>query len=310
MDSSKGESLMDTFKASNHAARLQAAAVKIAGEHGVELKASEVTEEVQAHWFKVQDDEFVAQSKQLAKNRRSMIWRTVGTIIPDRYRSIVPLDSIADESKRSEMIDVVTSRVKCGAAYQQTIEVAQSIAEGKTSTVLFAGMTGTGKSTLAALLLRSIAYAWHKNWRAGVTDRRNTAPDGDPTFARLLCKNRRDEAFTGCIVWTTSRDIVAAQKKSPDGARRFIDAAILVIDDIGGEPTQSNIGGVDEVVWARHDAGREKVTILTTGFCDESAEDMDLYLSPLARRYSVAFARRVAEEGRATVIRCDVKEVA
>lgn len=305
----QGESLMGTFKAANHVARLRAAAVKIAKDHGVNLIDREVTEEVQAHWFKVQADEAHAVSEQYAKERRSMVWRAVGSVIPDRYRGINTLDAISDESKRAKMVDILSERVKDVDAYDQTIAAAKEIAEGRAQTILFGGVTGAGKSTLAALLLRSIAYEWHKNWREGVTGPRSTVLDGDPTFARLLCANRRDQSFTGCIVWTTSREIVAAQKKSPDGARKFIDAAILVIDDIGGEPTQTNIGGVDEVLWARHDAGRSKVTILTTGFCDPKSEKMDLYLRPLASRYSVAFTRRVSEPGSAIVIKCNVEEV-
>lgn len=304
----KSYSLMQSFSKEFRAARQREETIKIAAAHGVTLVDSDVTTEVRQHWINVDESEFAEKMNVIAKQRRSLVWRAAVNAVPTQYRSVTPIDALGDDAKRKDMARTIKYRVKDTAAYKATIEAAQSIATGHTSTVLFSGVTGAGKSTLASILVQSIALQWHKKWKAGITGRRPTLPDGDPTFANLMCTNRHDEAFTGCILWTTAREIVAAQKKGEYA--RFTNASILVIDDIGGEPSQSNIGGVDEIVWARHDEGDRKVTILTSGFCDPSEESTGLYLAPLTNRYSVAFTRRVAEAGRAKVIRCNVKEVA
>lgn len=280
------------------------AVLQIAREHGVTLTDAEVTPEVVEHWCSVSREEKIVEAKALAKRRRELVWRTVADKIPTRYRSALPVHAVKDKDAARATIKARLTDVD---AYKKTIETAERIAKGQLSTVTFAGPTGAGKSTLAAILLRAVASYWHAHHEAGYVDpsTRTRTLDGDPTFARLMSENRKDEAFSTCILWTTAREIVEAQKRN-ESMDHFKSVPILVIDDLGGEPTQVNIGGVDEVIWARHDKGRAVVTILTTGFVDPTQEGHAAYLAPLVKRYSEALVRRVAEQGVAETIRVEV----
>lgn len=300
-----------TIRAFDREVMLRQAVLQIAKQHHVDLSEVDVNSEVQSYWLNLKREEEHQEAKQLAKRRRSLVWRTVGQVIPDHYRGCVPPDSIADLAQRAEMVSLIRKRVYGTTATKQALATATQMATGQVRTALLTGLTGAGKTTLVALMLRQMAFHWHQHWRDGVVDPNDRVSlDGDPVFHRLLCANRRDEAFTDVFVWTTSREIVAAQKKNAHYGSHLKKAPILVIDDLGGEPTQVNIGGVDEILWARHDGSRKLVTLLTTGYCNPAREDMEGYLEPLTARYSEAFTRRVSEPGQCVVIRCPKKEVA
>jgi hypothetical protein len=115
--------------------------------------------------------------------------------------------------------------------------------------------------------------------------------------------------------WTTAHKLFKLAKK-PQGFREAepleeaCEAGLLVLDDIGGEPTQTNIAPVEDVLRERHDA--QRITIATSGMFDDTADpaDLDALLSPLSARYGAAVVRRLAEPGRAIVIRVGTKAAA
>lgn len=288
---------------------LRQAVVRIAGEHHVDLSGVEITPEVQEHWLFLKRQEDHQEAERLAKRRRSLVWQTVGQVIPEHYRGCIPHLAVSDPGKAREMQTLIGKRVYGMVAYRQALDAASKLATGQARMVTLLGLTGAGKSTLAAIMLRQMAFHWHQHWRDGVVDPSDRAHfDGDTIFNRLLCMNRRDEAFSGVFVWTTARDLVAGQKKSAHFSDSFRKAPVLVIDDLGGEPTQINLGGVDEILWARHDSSRKVVTILTSGYCNPLRDDMSGFVEPLTARYSEAFTRRLTEPGQCMVIRCPKKE--
>lgn len=126
------------------------------------------------------------------------------------------------------------------------------------------------------------------------------------TLAKVL-RGKRIEAD-----WTTAHKLFKLAKK-PIGFREtdpldvYREVPILVLDDIGGEPMQANVAPVEDVLRERHDA--QRITIATTGMFDESADpnNLDALLQPLAARYGAAVVRRLAEKGRAVVVRVGVQ---
>lgn len=280
------------------------ATVEVAALHGTRLNPADVTEAVEQHWRAVVAEEQEQAAQRLAKRRRALVWNAVGKVIPELYRDAWPIDAT---TARDQMIRRIQDRVYDPVAYQQAIQAGTRIAHGQETMVFLTGASGAGKSTLAAILLRQIAHTWCQSWKQGVVDPRDKFTlDGDPTFARLMCFSRKDEAFTNSIVWISARELVESQKHNQDTSL-FSTAPILVIDDAGQEPTQVNIGGVGHVLWARHERAASAVTVLTTGLCDPAKESMYEYLAPLTARYSHALTRRVSEIGRATVIRCKME---
>lgn len=107
--------------------------------------------------------------------------------------------------------------------------------------------------------------------------------------------------------WTTAYELFRLAKKpigfkESDPLQEAREARILVLDDIGGEPTQANIAPVEDVIRERHDA--QRITIATSGMFDAEADpgDLDKLLAPLSAKYGAAVVRRLAEKGRAIVI--------
>lgn len=123
------------------------------------------------------------------------------------------------------------------------------------------------------------------------------------------------------VQWATARDVfrLASNPPRPKFGEEADDplgvwkrAPLLVLDDIGGEPEQRNIEAVDGILWHRHDADDDVVTITTTGFFDEkrvptnmdraTEEQIVELLAPLTTRYGAALVRRIAEPGQTVVI--------
>ncbi len=123
------------------------------------------------------------------------------------------------------------------------------------------------------------------------------------------------------VQWATARDVfrTAASPPRPRFGEDPVDplhvwkhAPMLVLDDIGGEPEQRNIEAVDGILWHRHDADDDVVTVATTGFFDETRvpQNMDKategqvldLLAPLTARYGASLVRRIAEPGQTVVI--------
>lgn len=143
--------------------------------------------------------------------------------------------------------------------------------------------------------------------------RANVAAESPTALARVCGK----VLGTGgeSAMWTTAHKLFKLAKK-PQGFREgeplepACEARLLVLDDIGGEPSQANVAPVEDVLRERHDA--QRITIATTGMFDEAADpgDLDKLLAPLSSRYGAAVVRRLAEKGRAVVIPVGVKAAA
>lgn len=110
------------------------------------------------------------------------------------------------------------------------------------------------------------------------------------------------------IRWATAYDLFRAAKRpqrfgeEEDHLAEFRSARVLLLDDIGGEPVQANLGPVEDVVRAR--AERTSITISSTGMYDPNVTALDItaLLAPLCERYGAAVVRRLAEPGRSVVI--------
>lgn len=138
---------------------------------------------------------------------------------------------------------------------------------------------------------------------AGTRRARSEAPSITP-MAKICARVVGGKAGA---LWTTAHKLFKLAKK-PQGFREgeplepACEAALLVLDDIGGEPSQANVAPVEDVLRERHDA--QRITIATTGMFDPDAPpgDVDKLLAPLSARYGAAVVRRLAEKGRAIVI--------
>lgn len=138
--------------------------------------------------------------------------------------------------------------------------------------------------------------------------RSRRAPDAPPAPS-ALAKTLARVMVGGAVSahWTTAHKLFKLAKK-PQGFREAdpleeaTEARLLVLDDIGGEPTQANVAPVEDVLRERHDA--QRITIATTGMFDPEADprNRDALLAPLSARYGAAVVRRLAEDGRAIVI--------
>lgn len=222
---------------------------------------------------------------------RRMIEDRADHAIPKLYRDVLPLTS-KDHPEHKQRLAVLHERLNCDdfvGVYQAAKSAAEMLLTTSGSVVLLAGLTGTGKSSVAALVIRLLTeliplLPWKENavMKPGGLFGEDwpLLKDSDPGDPR--------------IIWTTATDLFdLATAHEPIGVYKH--APIAVIDDIGNEGDQSNAKPVTSVVWSRH---QDKLSsLLTTGWVDPNADpaDLEAYLAPLAKRYSTAFVRRVAQ---------------
>ena len=203
--------------------------------------------------------------------------------------SDVPDPTVGTNEERDAAYALLASRVECadlGSVIRATSEAADALIAKRGTVVLFAGVTGTGKSTLAACLLRMML---------------NRIPRIPLAQNPLVKKGGLFGApwdHDGCdpfVLWKSAESLFAAEaKRDEETVRDAMFSSLAVLDDIGNEPTQANIKTVHSVIWQRRED--MKATVLTSGWVDPNASPADLtaFLAPLARRYDDAFLRRVA----------------
>lgn len=224
---------------------------------------------------------------------------------------------------------------------------ADALVRGEVKRVLLVGPAGSGKTSLALLIPQIMAARWAKERHDREAARIDARPMAEVVEERLRRAHEADRdletpgrpiAIRGAspaasempatpaakalakvsrggrleALWTTAHKLFQLARK-PVGFREadpldaFREAPILILDDIGGEPTQANVAPVEDVLRERHDA--QRITIATTGMFDADADpaDLDKFLGPLSARYGAAVVRRLAEKGRAIVIGVGLK---
>lgn len=231
------------------------------------------------------------QERQRADERAALPRRLVvaanDDTIPARYADVkVPAGT---DDERAAAYALLRERVKCQhftKVLRATKAAAEFVVACRGAVVLFAGPTGTGKSTLMALVLRFVEEIVPRApfganltfQRGGLFGRPWPFADNDPL-----------------TLWSSGDDLFEMAR---DGDLRLPkNVSLAAVDDIGNEPSQVNAKGVSSTVWKRHEDMLGSV--LTTGFVDAKAdpEDVERYLAPLAERYGTAFVRRLAEPG-------------
>lgn len=221
---------------------------------------------------------------------RQTIHAALTAAMPERYAD-VQSPMVADPMARAEAVTILRERVNVPNLEEIILEAAEAAKLLRTvrgAIVVIGGASGTGKTTVSALILRMLA-----NDVPLVEFGRNPLFRPKAIFGGEW--NHGSEA-NPYVLWHSADYLFDLAKEG--SLKRFCDVGLAVIDDIGGEPDQVNVKAVQRVTWARHDAMLP--SILTTGFVDLTADPSDLkaYLAPLSQRYSTAFTRRIAEEGK------------
>lgn len=163
----------------------------------------------------------------------------------------------------SPAVITLTSRVRAS-----TELVRRGLANPPSSSLLFMGPTGAGKTSLAVAMLD----AWVRL---------------DPT--------RRQGAFFLEASWLSRAR--ARHKLGGDESPLVVEAMkapLLLLDDLGQE-REDRDGCISEVVWARDNA--ELPTWVTCGLAT-AEQTSDAFAEVLSRRYDGGFVRRVVEHGK------------
>lgn len=322
-------------------------AVDAARRRGVSLDPEKMATADFERWSLVAIEDAVEEERRVATaealRRQNELNQALRPILPEEFEWVDP---------RSP--DLLYERIAdAKVALAAARAAADRLAGGEVLRILLVGPAGSGKSSLAGLILQVMAARWARDRyereiakldRRAVAEiaaermaarrdaereltTRPTAPVAIP--ARRLAgpdahapmtplgKTLAKVSVAGAISahWTTAHKLFKLAKK-PQGFREAeplqeaCEARLLVLDDIGGEPTQANVAPVEDVLRERHDA--QRITIATTGMFDESADptDLDALLAPLSARYGAAVVRRLAEKGRAIVIRVGTNSAA
>lgn len=217
---------------------------------------------------------------------RVEIAKRVDAAIPYRY-SDVRDPTVGTEEEKDAALELLNRRVQCSnlmAAIEQTAEAAEHVARTPGAVVLFAGLTGTGKTTLAACLFRMVV-----NKIPLIPTRRNPMVQGKGLFG---AKWEQDDT-NPYVTWTTATALFEADAKSTI-VNHAKYASLVAIDDIGNEPTQQNLKPVPSVIWQRHEDMR--ALVLTSGWVNPGAYDDEALLAPLKGRYDEAFVRRISND--------------
>lgn len=239
-----------------------------------------------------------------AAHAKKTIGGWVDAAIPKLYHDVHPMPDGSDPDfvQRAMVLDERLSRCADPDDAVRLAGVAANLLLTQRGAVVFiTGATGVGKSSLAALIVRTmVEFVTLNDWNANPL----TSDGGlfhDPNGVGMW----RSQG----VMWTSAFELFDAERcGSPSDLMRDLKRVPLaVLDDIGDEGTDGRVKSTEAVVKAR-DAGLRS-SIFISNYVDPEAprsSGWHDYFRPLAQRYEPGVVRRLTAQGRASYMHIHV----
>lgn len=170
----------------------------------------------------------------------------------------------------------LTKRVRRAGVIALARDAHEALRHGETATVLLAGPSGTGKSTLASAMFHDLVERMCRS-------------------AERAIEKSPSKAFRWTALWMPAKKLALARSQYRLGSgeapevERAIAADVLVVDDLGRGDPPERVGALIDVLDERD--AHQRTTIVTTG----------LRYHQLVARYDDGTARRLTEPPTLTI---------